>query len=74
MMVGYWEPDSTEIFESFITGKPLKLGEPEQVDGPGCIECGLHWVSARHEPCAAYEEQPIDDAAVVDEEFFGEDG
>lgn len=60
MMVGYWELDSITIFESFITGNPLKLEEPDQVDGPGCIECGLHWTSAKNTPCEAYEERPHD--------------
>lgn len=71
MMVGYWELDSTQIFESFITGKPLKLSDPQQVDGPGCIECGKHWTVARHEPCEASER--IEAEVVIDEEFFGED-
>ncbi len=57
MMVGYWTLDSTTIFESFVTGKPMSLNEPDQVDGPGCIECGKHWTSARHEPCEAYDEE-----------------
>lgn len=51
MMVGYWELDHEAIFESFVTDKPLKLGEPENVDGPGCIECGGHWMTVRYKPC-----------------------
>lgn len=53
MMVGYWELDSQQIFESFVTGEPLALEQPDNVDGPGCIECGKHWTVARNEPCSA---------------------
>lgn len=56
MMVGYWELAHEEIFESFISGKPLHLSEPDNVDGPGCIECGKHWSSARNEPCEPEED------------------
>lgn len=51
MMVGYWELNNAEIFESFVSGRALKLGDPHQVDGPGCIECGKHWITGRREPC-----------------------
>lgn len=51
MMVGYWELSHEAIFESFVSGKPLHLGEPGNVDGPGCIECGKHWTTARYQPC-----------------------
>lgn len=56
MMVGYWELSHEAIFESFVSDKPLHLGEPENVDGPGCIECGKHWMVARYEPCEPQEE------------------
>jgi hypothetical protein len=51
MMVGYWALEHEAIFTSFVTGDALKLGEPDNVDGPGCIECGKHWMVARYEPC-----------------------
>lgn len=51
MMVGYWELTHEAIFESFVSGKSLELGQPQNVDGPGCIECGKHWTTARWEPC-----------------------
>lgn len=51
MMVGYWELEHQTIFESFVSGKPMHLTEPDSVDGPGCIECGKHWMSARNESC-----------------------
>jgi hypothetical protein len=59
MMVGYWELEHDAIFESFVTSEPLKLGEPNNVDGPGCIECGKHWMSARYEPCEPSETNEI---------------
>lgn len=58
MMVGYWELTHEAIFESFVSGKPLALGEPGNVDGPGCIECGKHWTTARYEPCEPEEHKP----------------
>lgn len=58
MMVGYWELTHEQIFESFVSGKPLALGEPGNVDGPGCIECGKHWTTARYEPCEPEEQKP----------------
>jgi len=51
MMVGYWELKHSAIFESFVSGKALHLGEPDNVDGPGCIECGKHWTTGRYLPC-----------------------
>lgn len=51
MMVGYWELTHEQIFESFVSGKPLELKDPGSVDGPGCIECGKHWTVARYQPC-----------------------
>jgi hypothetical protein len=51
MMVGYWELTHEQIFDSFVSGEAMSLGEPGNVDGPGCIECGKHWMSARYEPC-----------------------
>lgn len=51
MMVGYWELSHKAIFESFVSGKALHLGEPDNVDGPGCIECGKHWTTGRYLPC-----------------------
>lgn len=51
MMVGYWELTHEQIFESFVSGNPMKLDDPDNVDGPGCIECGKHWTTARYEKC-----------------------
>lgn len=68
MMVGYWELAPETIFESFVTGKAMKLGEPDQVDGPGCIECGQHWMTAKHTPCEAYTERPHDEALIEEVE------
>jgi hypothetical protein len=50
-MVGYWELTHEQIFESFVSGRALQLDQPDSVDGPGCIECGKHWMNARNNPC-----------------------
>lgn len=56
-MVGYWELTYEEIFESFVTGQPLTMGEPDTVDGPGCVACGGHWMSVRNEPCVPEQDE-----------------
>lgn len=61
MMVGFWEVPHQAIFESFVTGSPLPMGEPGQVDGPGCINCGQHWMSARNEVCEGEAEEAIEE-------------
>jgi len=60
MMVGYWELTHETIFESFVSGRPMHLEEPDNVDGPGCIECGGHWMSVRFQPCVPQEEQHLE--------------
>jgi hypothetical protein len=54
-MVAYHSLTHQEIFGSFVTGKPLELHQPDSVDGPGCIDCGRHWMDARYEPCVPRE-------------------
>jgi hypothetical protein len=57
MMVGYWELTHGQIFESFVSGRSLKLSEPDSVDGPGCALCGKHWMAVRNEPCEPQSEE-----------------
>lgn len=50
-MTGIWYISEDQIRDSEESQEPMKLGEPDEIGGPGCVVCGEHWYEAKDVPC-----------------------
>lgn len=51
MVVGYWMVSENAVRTSYDDQRPMELGEPDQVFGPGCAACEQHWLEGKDQPC-----------------------
>jgi hypothetical protein len=51
VMVGYWHITSEQIQESLDNQTQLQLARPDEVEGPGCMNCEIHWMTGKDTEC-----------------------
>jgi hypothetical protein len=51
VMVGYWHLTNEQIQDSFDNQAQLQLAKPDEVEGPGCMHCEIHWMTGKDTEC-----------------------